>query len=103
MLNDDELPPLPDYLSPGHRNRRATPDELKPCPFCGSTDISNVSSRIAGPAYDWHAGDTIFVVNCRGCGASVPSRYRNDLVVEAWNRRTQSGKVAATNDAKEER
>jgi len=70
-----------------YRNRCATPDELQPCPFCGSTDIANVSAGTAGPTNRWHAGDTIFAVNCRRCGASVPNRYRNDLVVEAWNRR----------------
>jgi Lar family restriction alleviation protein len=67
--------------------RRARPDELKPCPFCGSSDISNVSAGFAGPTNAWHLGDEIFAVNCRDCGASVPNRYRNDLVVEAWNRR----------------
>lgn len=68
--------------------RRARPDELKPCPFCGSADIANVSAGHAGPTDIWHAGDEIFAVNCRECGASVPNRYSNDLVVEAWNRRT---------------
>lgn len=68
--------------------RRARPDELKPCPFCGSRDISNVSAGFAGPTNVWHRGDEIFAVNCRGCGASVPNRYRNRLVVEAWNKRT---------------
>ena len=86
-----------------HRNRRATPDELKPCPFCGSADIANVSAHAAKPTNRWHAGDTIFAVNCLGCGASVPNRYRNDLVVEAWNRRTQSDEIAVINDAKEQR
>lgn len=67
--------------------RRARLDELKPCPFCGSTLIDNVSAGFAGPTNRWHAGDEIFAVNCRDCGASVPNRYRNSLVVEAWNRR----------------
>ena len=67
--------------------RCARPDELKPCPFCGSRDIANVSAGHAGPTDVWHAGDGIFAVDCRDCGASVPNRYRNDLVVEAWNRR----------------
>jgi Lar family restriction alleviation protein len=61
-------------------------DELKPCPFCGG-EAKNVSAGVAGPSNRWHAGDPIFAVNCIKCGASVPNRYRNDLVVEAWNRR----------------
>ena len=67
--------------------RRAAPHELARCPFCGSSDIANVSAGHAGPSNHWHAGEEIFAVNCRGCGASVPNRYRNSLVVEAWNRR----------------
>ena len=63
-------------------------ETLLPCPFCGSTNIGNVSAGIAGPSNIWHAGDDIFAVNCRKCGASVPNRYRNDLVVAAWNTRT---------------
>jgi len=70
-------------------NTRAKPEELKPCPFCGSNDIGNVSASYSGPSNTFHAGDEIFAVNCRGCGASVPNRYRNDLVVEAWNRRVE--------------
>lgn len=61
--------------------------ELLPCPFCGSHDIRNVSSNHPGPYYHLHAGDTIFAVNCGNCGASVPNRYRNSLVIEAWNTR----------------
>ena len=73
--------------------RRARPDELKPCPFCGSADIANVSAGYAGPTNRWHAGDEIFAVNCRKCGASVPNRYRNDLVVEHWNSRAAIAKA----------
>lgn len=65
-------------------------EELKPCPFCGSTDIRNVSSTHPGPSYHFHAGDTIFAVNCGNCGASVPNRYRNELVVSEWNKRDDS-------------
>lgn len=71
-----------------YNRRKARSDELKPCPFCGSTNIANVSAGHAGPSNFWHANDEIFAVNCKNCGASVPNRYRNDLVVEAWNTRT---------------
>lgn len=76
-------------------------EELKPCPFCGGTDIRNVSSRHPGPSYHLHADDTIFAVNCGDCGASVPNRYRNDLVCETWNRRpapSSSERVALTEE-----
>lgn len=68
-------------------NIRANPSELKPCPFCGSRDIANVSAGHAGPSNRFHAGDEIFAVNCKNCGASVPNRYQNNLVVDAWNER----------------
>ena len=71
-------------------NVRAHPGELKLCPFCGSADIANVSAGHAGPTDWFHAGDEIFAVNCKMCGASVPNRYRNDLVVDAWNKRAES-------------
>jgi len=76
-------------------------EALKPCPFCGSTDIGNVSSHHPGPAYALHANDTIFAVNCKECGAGVPNRYRNDLVVDAWNRRAmlQAAPAAPASDA----
>ena len=65
----------------------AKPSDLKPCPFCGGTDVANVSAGYAGPTDVWHAGHQIFAVNCKGCGASVPNRYQNQLVVDAWNKR----------------
>lgn len=64
---------------------------LEPCPFCGSSDVRNVSSNFAGPSNHLHSGDKLFAVNCGDCGASVPNRYRNDLVISAWNRRTSAG------------
>ena len=74
-------------------HRRARPDELKPCPFCGSHDIANVSGGYAGPSNVWRRGDEIFAVNCKDCGASVPNRYMNELVVEAWNTRAAERKT----------
>ena len=68
-------------------NKWASSKDLKPCPFCGSHDIANVSAGTAGPTNVWHAGDEIFAVNCRECGASVPNGYRNQVVVDAWNTR----------------
>ena len=74
-------------------NVRAAPGDLKPCPFCGSTDIANVSAGYAGPTDRWHAGDGIFAVNCRVCGASVPQRHSNAWVVAAWNKRVGEASI----------
>jgi len=66
---------------------------LEPCPFCGSSDVRNVSSNFAGPSNHLHSGDKLFAVNCGDCGASVPNRYRNDLVISAWNRRPAAAEL----------
>ena len=70
-------------------------ESLKPCPFCGSTDIRNVSGNFAGPSVRLHAGDEIFAVDCHQCGASVPNRYNNDAVIRAWNTRADARIEAA--------
>lgn len=53
--------------------------ELKPCPFCGSVDLS------ADPE------DMLLLtwVSCNNCGAQGPS-YNDDpyQAIEAWNKRT---------------
>jgi len=75
--------------APNFDEQMATKEHLKPCPFCGSSDIANVSAGVCGPASHWHAGDKIFAVNCTQCGASVPNRYKNSLVVSEWNKRAE--------------
>ncbi len=55
-------------------------DEIKPCPFCGDSDIQ----------FDKHIGryqETIWSMCCYQCGATFPNRYKKELLVEAWNRR----------------
>ena len=66
--------------------------ELKPCPFCGCTDI-----RLVG-------GDSITILHCRKCKAEM-CRTASDgdeffaeetdktkkAAIEAWNRRTGDG------------
>ena len=49
--------------------------ELKPCPFCGSTDV-DVSQEVSCASYE----------ACEDCGAVI---YRNTMkdAVDAWNRR----------------
>lgn len=61
--------------------------ELKPCPFCGSCDIKLVGHRNAGSG--WHAGETVYSIDCMGCTASFANRYKREILVEQWNRRAQ--------------
>jgi Lar family restriction alleviation protein len=64
-------------------------DELKPCPFCGCKDISLDLHPGAGRGFE-HAGDDVWTIGCRGCGASTPGRYNKPgkaLLIQSWNRR----------------
>ena len=54
--------------------------ELKPCPFCEST---NISCADAGHKTD------IWFVQCENCGATFPHFDSETEAVEAWNRRTE--------------
>lgn len=51
-------------------------DELKPCPFCGSTDI-----EIA-----WYGKDGEAVI-CLGCGGTGSQYTDRAKAIAAWNRR----------------
>lgn len=60
-------------------------EELKPCPFCGSTNVD---------AQAFRHGSECYTVRCDGCGALGPlkrssagSHIRWDLAMEAWNTR----------------
>lgn len=58
------------------------PNELKPCPFCGSENIwvGDVSRN-----YD------IWFVQCETCGATF-SHFDSEVeATEAWNRRADNG------------
>lgn len=76
-------------------------EELKPCPFCGSTDIKRY---ITGATGAYRRG----VVKCKACGASISAesggyhdyphddaretydmanRDAREFVTSAWNRR----------------
>lgn len=52
--------------------------ELKPCPFCGSTDIWNLE---AGRNTD------MWFVQCQDCCATFPHFDSEEEAAEAWNRR----------------
>ena len=68
-------------------------DKLKPCPFCGGTDIT-----VCG-------GINIGIVRCRSCDVSIcrmidedtdfwshPEIDYREEVIEAWNRRAEHEK-----------
>lgn len=56
--------------------------ELKPCPFCGSTDIWNLE---AGRNTD------MWFVQCQDCCATFPHFDSEEEAAEAWNRRVGEG------------
>ena len=51
-------------------------NELKPCPFCGSTNIDITE----------YAAVMVFV-QCDDCGATFPHFDGKEEAVSAWNRR----------------
>lgn len=51
--------------------------ELKPCPFCGGYAI------IDG------CDDTLWIVICKECNASIGYKETKEEAIEAWNRRVQ--------------
>ena len=60
-------------------------DNVKPCPFCGS---SNISGKIYDPFDGYQGHFIIHQIRCGNCGAQVE---RKDILeaVEAWNRRCE--------------
>lgn len=50
--------------------------DLKPCPFCGSTDAPILTSSIG-----------LFWGKCTGCGAEGPVKNFRFAATEAWNTR----------------
>lgn len=70
--------------------------ELKPCPFCGSTDTEVVSSTLMAARH---------AVFCRSCKAHGPVVKSMRYAVPAWNKRaggihgvTDCDEVASEND-----
>ena len=62
-------------------------DELKTCPFCGSSEVSCwvSSSRFA----NWK--DSHYV-KCYSCGAMTEAFPSMEEATEAWNKRVEDGK-----------
>ena len=52
-------------------------DKLKPCPFCGGHAI------IDG------CDDTLWIVICKECNASIGYKETKEEAIEEWNRRVQ--------------
>lgn len=52
-------------------------DELKPCPFCGGHAI------IDG------CDDTLWIVVCNACNASIGYKETKEEAIEAWNIRVE--------------
>ena len=68
---------------------------LKPCPFCGKTEIvvfdANVIAEIDRDSDLW-ADDPTYAAVCdfnnKGCGASGGYRETESEAIEAWNQRS---------------
>ena len=58
--------------------------ELKPCPFCGSTDVY-ISFR-----YPLLGEGLRMLVVCNCCGCMTAQCRNEDKAVEAWNRRSDN-------------
>lgn len=64
--------------------------ELKPCPFCGSKDVT---------VYELYPSS---YARCRVCGAEGSLRDSHDEAVAAWNRRTSAKELVARLNVSEE-
>lgn len=54
-------------------------ENIKPCPFCGPSDVSVV--RTGGKSGIWQ----FYAVECPECGGSGPSRGDEESAVSGWN------------------
>lgn len=59
-------------------------EELKPCPFCGSTEVY-------AEKYEHHPGAVRWRVFCAGCMAGIDTGTRQSMMqaVQDWNRRAE--------------
>jgi Lar family restriction alleviation protein len=53
--------------------------KLKPCPFCGSTDVGIDEKR------------KTFEVYCVDCGGKLGNYFSEDTATKAWNHRAREG------------
>lgn len=59
-------------------------EELKPCPFCGSGYIVNVSKDVCT---DRIKREPTHALYCMGCGTQTRYYFTWEEAVKAWNRR----------------
>lgn len=56
--------------------------KLKPCPFCGSTNLSQFTSSTI------ESDEVGYGFYCHSCGTKGPHAPSKELAAEVWNRRT---------------
>lgn len=70
------------------------PENLMPCPFCGSRNVDILPSFGYERPSDKHDNETtkqnFCNVQCINCGAQGASRLGVSLAADAWNNRTRS-------------
>lgn len=57
-------------------------DKLKPCPFCGGSDLRIIEAH-------WIKSAVI----CKQCGSASGCYDTEQQAIEAWNRRVENGDV----------
>lgn len=57
--------------------------KLKPCPFCGSTNLSQFTSSTL------ESDEVGYGFYCHSCGTKGPHAPSKELAAEAWNRRVK--------------
>ena len=57
-------------------------EEILPCPFCGSNDIS-FACRMSFLC----PTETLWSIRCYTCGAHFPNSHSQELLLTAWNTR----------------
>jgi Lar family restriction alleviation protein len=55
-------------------------EKLKPCPFCGSEDVSLSVGKNG-------IGESLRYVECVGCGAMADMKRTIEEAIGAWNKR----------------
>ena len=75
-------------------------ETLLPCPFCGGVDVRLARHPGAGVGM-LHHGDDIYSIDCMGCGATFPNRYRPALLRDAWNKRALAAPASAQEAAQQ--
>lgn len=65
--------------------------ELKPCPFCGGTEIviQSISGIFPRSSYQ----RTYKYIQCRSCFAMTADYATKPKAIEAWNRRVDNGRI----------